>query len=482
MNDFIILGGGNSGYISALILKTRYPEKNIKIIQSKTIGIIGVGEGSTEHWTAFLKFCDINQAEMLKKCGATYKLGIYYKGWTPKDYVHIVSNGYNSYYDDYFYQYAHLISNNFDGLSLSPSYFNENKFPKEYLNEVFPPINQFHFDTFKLNSFLMDLCIERDIDIIDDDIVDGEINSENGEITSIISENGSVYESKFFIDCTGFKRKLISELLGKKWISYSKYFKLNSAIAFPTEEMEEYNAWTLAHARNAGWSWHIPVQGRTGNGYVFSDEFISFDEAYQEIEKEYGEVEVVKKIKFDPGRIETFWYKNCMSVGLASNFLEPLEATSIASVIQQMFCFISFYPSNDKKTFNKIMEELYENISDYILLHYLVDRNDTPFWKHNKENIVLTESLKDNLEIFKHRLPQINDFRTPWKIFGAANYILALNGLNFFDSEIIKNEYNLYMDTNKKEYVTLSTDAMIDNNLQCEKYSHNELIKLVKEK
>lgn len=482
MKDFIILGGGNSGYISALILKTRYPEKNITLIQSDNIGIIGVGEGSTEQWKTFLEFCDISPAEMIKKCGSTFKLGIYYRGWTPKDYVHIVSNGYNSYYDDYFYQYAYLIANEFDGLSLSPSFFNQNKFPKNYFGEFFPPINQFHFDTYKLNCFLMELCKERGIEIVTDDIVDGKINSESGDIDLIISKNGESYQSKFFIDCTGFKRKLITDILGVNWISYSKYFRLNSAIAFPTNEMEEYNAYTLSHARNAGWSWHIPVQGRTGNGYVFSDEFISFDEAHQEIEKEYGEVEIVKKIKFDPGRIETFWYKNCMSVGLASNFLEPLEATSIASVIQQMFCFISFYPSNDKKTFNGIMTEIFENISDYVLLHYLVDRDDTPFWKNNKQNLVLTDSLESNLETFKYRLPQINDFKTPWKIFGAANYILALNGLNFFNSEVVKNEYEMYLCKDKKDYVILSTDAMISNNLNCEKYSHKELINLIKEK
>ena len=482
MKDFIILGGGNSGYISALILKTRYPEKNITLIQSNEIGIIGVGEGSTEHWNAFLNFCNISPFDMIKKCGSTFKTGIYYKGWTPKDYVHIVSNGYNSYCDDYFYQYAYLISKQFNGLSLSPSFFNESKFPKKYLEEFFPPINQFHFDTFKLNSFLMDICKERGIEIIIDEIVSGKINSENGNIDYIISKKEEKYQSKFFIDCTGFKKKLITDILGVKWISYKKYFKLNSAIAFATDEMEEYNAWTVSYARNAGWSWHIPVQGRTGNGYVFSDDFISFDEAYEEIEREYGVVDVIKKIKFDPGRIEKFWYKNCMAVGLSSNFVEPLEATSIASIIQQMFCFISFYPSGDKKTFNRIMEEIFENVSDYVLLHYLIEKDDTSFWKDNKQNIVLTDSLKNNLEIFKYRLPQIHDFKTSWKIFGSANYIVALNGINFFDSEVVKNEYESYLDEDKQEYVTISTDAMISNDLNCEKYSHKELINIIKEK
>lgn len=125
------------------------------------------------------------------------------------------------------------------------------------------------------------LCLARGIELVDDELVDVKLCENSGNILSVISSSGYEYDSKFFIDCSGLSRFLISSKLNIDWKSYSENLILNSAIAFATEEMEEYNSWTLAQARNSGWSWHIPVQGRTGNGYVFSDYFISENGSYR---------------------------------------------------------------------------------------------------------------------------------------------------------------------------------------------------------
>lgn len=477
MNDFIVLGGGTAGCISALMLKKAYPQKNIKIIESKKIGIIGVGEGSTEHWKTFCNYVDINQWDLIRETGATFKLGIYFKDWSEEDYIHNVGCPHANTVGQYQIGYASLISNKVPKKFLNSSLLWENKFKARITNSSETPTNQYHFDTFKLNKYLHNICWQRGIEVIDDEIVDAKICHQTGNILNITSETAKEYSSDFFIDCSGMKRFLICKKLGIKWNSYSDYLILNSAITFATEEMEEYNSWTLAQARSAGWSWHIPVQGRTGNGYVFSDNFISEEEAQKEIEDEFGNIKIGKKIKFDPGKVEKFWHKNCMAVGLSGNFLEPLEATSIGSTIQQMYCFINYLPSNDEKSFNNKMNNIFDNIVDYIQAHYLVKREDTPFWKEIKYNLKIRDSLKNNLEVWKNRLPQRSDFSASWAMFDASNYICVLYGLDWFDVDNIIKEYNFY------PHLHCSTDNDIANSRWEEESSiqlgHKEYINLI---
>ena len=164
--------------------------------------------------------------------------------------------------------------------------------------------------------------------------------------------------------------------------------------------MEEYNKWTVATARKSGWSWEIPTQDRTGNGYVFCDEFINEDEALQEMEEALGhKIDDVKSFKFDPGRLETSWNKNCYSVGLSQGFIEPLEATSIGSIIQQMFAFLMYLPSDDYKTCNRRVNDIFDNASDFVQAHYLTKNEDTPFWQSVKYDIKRSSTLKSYLKI-----------------------------------------------------------------------------------
>jgi len=478
MCDFIVVGGGTAGCISALMLKAAYPQKNIKIIESKKIGIIGVGEGSTEHWRFFCDYIGITQYDLIKETGATFKLGIYFKNWSHQDYMHNVGSPHAETNQNYHIAYASLIANRVPKKLLQSDLIWKNRFVARFSgNKNDVPTNQYHFDTHKLNEYLHRLCYERGITLIDDELVDVKICENSGNILSVISTAGYEYTSKFFIDCSGLKRFLISEKLKIEWKSYSEYLILNSAISFATNEMDEYNAWTLAQARNAGWSWHIPVRGRTGNGYVFSDNFISEDEAHQEMQRDFGNVEIAKRFKFNPGRLEKFWYKNCMAAGLSANFVEPLEATSIGSTIQQIRCFISYYPSNDHKTFNTRMNAVFDNLVDYIQAHYLVKRDDTPFWREIKYNLKLTESLKNNLDIWKYRLPQYGDCDVPYGMFSSANYICALYGLDWFNVNNIIKEYNSYPHLHNEYENKISNSKWFENTSVT--LGHREYIDLI---
>ena len=218
--------------------------------------------------------------------------------------------------------------------------------------------------------------------LVDDIIENVKVNSKG--IDYITSKNKK-YVADFFIDCTGFKRLLISKL-GAKWKSYKKYLKVNSAITFQTKEEENYNCWTLAKAMKFGWRFKIPVQGRSGNGYIFSDKYTTPEKAKLEIEKEVGcKIEVGKHIKFDPGRLDKVWIKNCVAIGLSANFVEPLEATSIGTSIQQAFLLMHNFPNPSisvRKQYNDQVKSIMENIIDFIYLHYFAWHKHNWFWKN----------------------------------------------------------------------------------------------------
>ena len=443
INNVIVVGGGNAGYISALILRSTHPSINITVIESEKIGTVGVGESSTEHFAGFCTSCGIDKMELILRAKATFKHGVYFSNWSDEDYVHNINTNTTQ----------ALVGNNFPYMQKVVSYNRpnyemnhygswENKVPLSYFNNLDNcPTNQFHFDTKALNDFLNEKCIERGIKIIDDKLQGAIVHPESGDIILLNGEKNK-YEADFFIDCSGFSRILLEKTLGVKWKSYSEYLPLNSAIAFATDEMEEYNMYTKSTARDCGWSWQIPTQGRTGNGYVFCDRFIDEDQAHKEIEEAYGhKIDVNKTFKFDPGRLEKSWYKNCYAVGLSQSFVEPLEATAIGSVIQQMYAFVHFLPSNSVDECNEIVNSIFDNIFNYVQAHYLTKREDTSFWKEVKYDLKITPSLQKLLDKWKKRFPLAQDIHCRWGMFSEINYIPILYGLKWFDREVVLEQY-----------------------------------------
>lgn len=442
VNSIIVVGGGTSGCISALILKKQFPHLDISIVESKDVGIVGVGESSTEHWSNFCEFVDINILDAVLHCNATFKSGVYFENWSNKDFIHSIESPYNETHNDYYYQLAYSIVNDKPPVDFYSTVNELSILDFNDLNDS--PYHQFHFDTFALNKYLHDVCISRDIKVIQDDLTGVNLNTENGTLKEVFSESNN-YIADFFIDCSGFARLLLGQIYEIPWVSYSDYLPLNSAISFATDEMDEYNKYTKATARNAGWSWTIPTQTRTGNGYVYCDSFIDENEAQDEMENAYGKtLEVSRQFKFDPGRLEKAWHKNCYAVGLSQSFVEPLEATSIGSIIQQMFCFINFLPSYDEESCNENVNKIFDNIVDYIQAHYLVKKENTPFWKEVKYNLKLTSALESYLNKWKNRLPLSSDIRCSWGLFESINYIQILHGLEWFDYDKIKKEYQFY--------------------------------------
>ena len=443
MNDIIVVGGGNAGYISALMLKQSFPNKNIGVIYSKKVGTIGVGESSSEHIADFCNYCNIPKLSFILKAKATFKKGIFFEDWAEEDFLHSIEPLFCKSLVDRFLYYQQVVVNQRPNYELQEHWENNINLDL-FKDQSQTPTNQFHFDTQALNDYLKELCIERGIILLEDDIVDFSVDPETGRI---LSANGSQnYGADFFIDCSGFSRLLLEKTLGVKWKSYSEYLPLNSAIAFSTDEMDEYNVFTKSTARDCGWSWQIPTQDRTGNGYVFCDRFINEDQAQQEMEKVYGhKIDVTKTFKFDSGRLEKAWYKNCYAVGLSHSFIEPLEATALGSVVQQMFAFIHMFPSNSTEECNEIVNDIFDNMFDFVQAHYLVKKEDTSFWKEVKYDLKIAPSLQKTLDKWKRRFPQTGDKVCRFGMFSAANYIPILYGLKWFDRDVMENEANHFL-------------------------------------
>ncbi len=441
--EIVILGAGTAGLIAALIIREKYPHHKITIVKSSEIGIIGVGEGSTEHWNTFMKFVGISNIDLIKNTSATVKIGILFKNWNlNSEYVHSVccnSLSPLSRPDKYIQMMKADIK-----FPLSPAfdkYFYNNLVP---LNESLQVSNQYHFDTFKLNNYLTNICKNRKIDFLDM-IIDTVSFDENGNVKSI-SNSEMAIEADFFIDCSGFKR-IITNKMGLEWKSMSKYLPMNHAIAFPTE-FEDYNQiepYTLSEAYDCGWTWKIPTQERYGNGYVFCDNYIDPDNALHEINekrKKDNKTPVDKfarDIKFEAGKLEKFWHKNVLSIGLASSFAEPLEAQSIGFSIMQAFIFIEHldrweYNKNVSNSYNEILDKIFFNIIDYLQLHYFTNRNDTPFWIDKP--FEHTDFFKENMESIKNGIIDPSMFAGSVKMFNLDNFMQVLHGLGFFTDEI----------------------------------------------
>jgi len=469
----IIVGGGTAGYITALILKQKFQEKiDIKVIRSKNIGIIGVGEGSTEQWADFLTFVEIKPSVVIKECGATFKFGIMFEGWGEKKYLHSINKDLDVIEGQEHISYLNFILNN---KKFDHEFIYENKFPDGF----FP--TQFHFDTHKLNIFLEKICGERDIKIIDDIIEHVEVSLKG--IDYIESKNKK-YEADFFIDCTGFKRLLVSKL-GAKWKSYKKYLKVNSAITFQTPEEENYNSWTLAKAMKFGWRFKIPVQGRCGNGYIFSDKYTTPEKAKMEVEKELGhKINIGKHIKFDPGRLDRMWIKNCVAIGLSANFVEPLEATSIGTSIQQAYLLMHNLTSSRasvREQYNNQVESIMNNIRDFIYLHYFKWHKHNWFWK-NFDHGNAPPSLKKMLSIWDKRLPINDDIKgSDYKLFRATNFIQVLDGINFYRcNRYLPKQYD-FLSRRSKDKVKNCLDKNLKQYTNLKYKTHKEVIKNINE-
>lgn len=444
----VIVGGGTAGWLAAMMLSDVAARKasgtKVTVIESSKIGVIGVGEGSTAVFRQMLRHFRLDEAEFLRETGATIKYGIRHRDWRrlghqydgPIDTPQMVAG------EAELDLYAVAAGRSVGEAHLFQHLLNGQKAPVARVQGRDVPAGPFHyayhFDQALVGAWLRKKA--KGINLIDDQ-VQGVERGEAG-ISALILESGQRVEGDFFLDCTGFRRRLIGEM-GAEWVSYRDVLPVNRAMPFwvDIKEGEEIAPCTLAWAQKAGWLWWIPTQGRYGAGYVYSDAHTTPEEAKAEIEGVLGhEIEPRNDIRIDAGRQKAAWIGNCVAVGLSSSFLEPLEATSIHGTIVQMMMLSEWMGQGDgRERYNAATARQVDDFRDFIRLHYVSERRDSAFWRDVAESHPAV--VKDRLAMWGERIPSPQDFpRFPPGLehLGLAHvqeqlYVPVLDGLGLLN-------------------------------------------------
>lgn len=438
--NIVIVGGGTAGWLASFILSNRYGY-NITVIESSKIGIIGVGEGGTHVIGSLFNSnneFNFDPREFMLETEGSPKIAVHHSNWPNSYYVplDILSDTDR---EDFL---PLLISENKNIGEVSPMglFISQSRVPvRKDESGVWTETDwSFHFDGHLVGQFLKKNS--KGVKVID--AVVNDVNIDNSGITDLVLDDGTCVTGDLYIDCTGFKRLLMNKL-NNKWISYSKHLIMNSAIPFrlPYQYFYDIEISTKASAMKAGWVWRIPTDRNIGLGYVYCDKFTTYEDAVKELETAYPDAEInpVKHIKFEAGRLENMWHKNCVSLGLASAFVEPLEATSIHATKLQIDALGEALKNNTPcQLYNNDMAKIYDDIKDFILLHYLGGRTDTEFWRYYSNDVILTDRVKEILEIAEHRMLTKEDIPDPYNHLSYRAWNQVLAGLNKFSKEVAK--------------------------------------------
>jgi tryptophan halogenase len=443
MKKIIIVGGGTAGWLAAFYILKKNPNYNITVVESSDLGIIGVGEGGTHIIGGFInsKDIDINFKEFMTETEATFKLGFKHENWIANGTHYFNPLDLNASYDttiDDRLAWQILKEEPIHKITPLGMFINEQRsvLKEDETGIADTPGISYHFNAHKVGKFFKKKVLEQGGNVIDAVVTTVNLDL-LGNISSLNLSNGSVVHGDFFIDCSGFKRVLVNEV-GAKWVSYKKHLLMNSALPFslPYEAPVWPEPFSRSYTMSSGWVWEIPTAHRFGCGYVFCDQFLSFEQAHQELEiKLDRKIEPIKQIKFEAGRLDNAWTKNCLSLGLASAFIEPLEATSIHATTIQIKKFVEYFANEEQDKYNKEIRELYDEIKDYIVLHYQGGKTDSLFWEYIANNDIATDFVKNIIDISKHRLLKKDDVPNNADSIGYQAWNQVLAGMGFINKD-----------------------------------------------
>lgn len=429
VKNLVVLGGGTAGWMTASYLsKALQGSVNITLMESKVIPRIGVGEASVPNLQrAFFDFLGIPEDEWMKRCNAAFKTSIRFVNWQAP-----AENG----QENHFYHPFGLLPSCED-IPLSHYWLLRrragNGEPYDYACFKEPPVmdaklspryldgrkavnHAWHFDAHLVADFLREFAVEKQgVTHIIDDLESVEKDAD-GFITALRSKGGRRIEGDFFVDCSGFRALLINGAMEEPFLDMSDHLLCDSAVATAVPHDDEKNGiepYTSSIAMKSGWTWKIPMLGRFGTGYVYSSRHATVDEAADDFCKLWNldpEKTHLNKIRFRVGRNRRAWVKNCVSIGLASCFLEPLESTGIFFTYAANFFLAKYFPDKSfdpvlADRFNKEIEAMFDDCRDFIQAHYVVSpRMDTPFWRANKE-LHLSDNIREKMATYMAGLP-----------------------------------------------------------------------------
>ena len=417
----VIVGGGTAGWMAAASLSglSQGMPYQIELIESDEIGIVGVGEATIPPITLFNRSLNIDENDFMRATQASFKLGIEFVDWKRpgESYIHPFGNYGVPMHGIYFHHF--WLRHFSQGGTLPAEAFNQNiiacrhgRFGKVLAGDKIPIDHisyAYHFDAGLYAQFLRRMAERTGVKRTEGKVVHVEQHAEDGFIESVKLADGRVIAGDLFIDCSGFRGLLIEQTLHAGYEDWTHWLPCDRAMAVPCERMAQTTPYTRSTSREAGWQWRIPLQHRTGNGYVYCSQFISDDEAASKLLSRLDGAALgpPRPLRFVAGRRKEVWKKNVVAVGLASGFLEPLESTSI-HLIQSMVARLAFmFPGEgfDPATiarFNTIARKELDEIRDLLVLHYTAtERDDTQFWRHCR-SIPKPESLQQAWDMYEH--------------------------------------------------------------------------------
>ncbi|RHW17229.1 tryptophan 7-halogenase [Sphingomonas gilva] len=446
--DIVIVGGGTSGWMcaAALIAKLDPRRYRVRLIESDEIGTVGVGEATLPQMKEFNDFVGIDEVAFMRATQATFKLGIEFVGWGKpgESYIHPFGTFGRPIGDADFFQYWSRARATGHAEALSDYCFpiaaaKADRFTKPESGGA-PDIRTaysyaYHLDAFLYARFLRGWAEARGLERIEGRIVDVARDERDDGIASVALASGAVIAGDLFVDCSGFRALLIGQTLGVPFESWAEWLPCDRAQAVPCDRAGAFTPYTRSTARKAGWQWRIPLQHRTGNGIVYSSAHIGDDEVAETLLANLdGAAQASPRVlRFEAGKRALSWKHNCVAIGLASGFLEPLESTSIYLVQMGIIYLLTLLPGGRRPDpalvaeFNRTIDVEYDRIRDFLILHYHANqREDSELWRHCRE-MALPDTLTAKIERFRHR-GHVATYRDG--LFGAPSWHAVFVGQN----------------------------------------------------
>ena len=457
--SILIVGGGTAGWLTAAYLAkfldvANRPDLSITLVESPDIGIVGVGEGGFPTIRTTLQYLGVDERDFIRATGATFKQGVRFDDWvrSPAPGAH----------DRYFHPfeaplYAHdasLVSlwlaedaatrpSFAEAVTIQHRVAEQQCGPKRAEEEGFSaPLNYaYHFDAAGLARLLADRARALGVVHVEDRLLGATLNDQ-GMIAGLDFERSGMMTADLFVDCTGLRAELIGKALDEPFVSVRRYLFTDRALACrvprgdPDAPLPSY---TIAAAHEGGWIWDIGLRDLRGVGSVYSSDHLDEARARDILGGYVGRGDLAadaRLIAFDPGYRRRQWVGNCVAVGMAAGFLEPLESTGIVLIEAAAAMIAELLPPGgpvdaSADRFNALMTARFDNIVNFLKLHYCLSRRDEPFWRDNADRATIPDALEQMLDRWRFRPPSRFDFTLDVETFAYFNYQYILYGMGF---------------------------------------------------
>lgn len=456
-----IVGGGSAGWLTAALIAARHRTPDgggldVTLVESRKIGILGVGEGTWPTMRKTLGKVGVSETDFIRACQASFKQGAKFARWRTGA-------------ADDFYYHPLVLPEGFPRFDLAPYWsaqaardaqapsFSDAVCFQEFLceNHLAPKLitspeyggvanYAYHLDAVRLADFLRDHCVETlGVRHIDDEIV-GVSQAENGDIAAVVGRETGAIEADLFVDCSGFNSLLLGKTLGVPFIDCSDVLFIDRAMAVQVPYEAEDSpivSHTVSTAQDHGWIWDIGLQTRRGVGHVYSSRHADAGQVEAALAAYVGpgfDKLSPREISIRPGHREVFWKNNCVAVGMAAGFLEPLESSALVLIELSADYIATAMPSTRAgmdivaRRFNEMTRYRWDRIIEFLKLHYVLsEREDTAFWRDNRDPAGIPQALQDQLELWRYNPPGEHDFDSAHEMFPAASYQYVLYGMGF---------------------------------------------------